>query len=121
MRALLIFVLGWVIVAASAAAQDAADIAGVYATAGTIPGFTGTYTGQTEIIVHPDGTIRVIQRVGSDTLEGSGTLHGRKLDVFYHSHSLRAVYVLQPDGSLLGRWGTDAQGLPATEELTPIR
>ncbi len=124
MRMLLIAVVGCLMLAMPATAQKGqavASLAGLYATTGNNAGGGGAYHGETSLVDLGGGRYEVVQRVGTDIISGIGTFDGVELNVYYDSHNLRAIYTLQADGALVGRWGTEGGALQGTEMLAPVQ
>jgi hypothetical protein len=115
MRPLSFVLLLVVSLVSPAAAQN---IGGTYAVVGK--NFDGSPYAGTVRITPIGSTCRIVWQTGS-TAEGMCMLSGKTLAAFYRigpDFGL-AIYELEPDGSLTGRWGlTDKEGV-GVEVLTP--
>lgn len=111
------FIIGWMMIAGSALAQD---IAGAYAMSGvTVSG--APYTGTTTITRTGD-TFAIEQNQGGGILEGTGIWQGQTLAAVFSSggETYVAIYDRQPDGTLIGQWAGFADVNVGTETLTPL-
>ena len=115
------FLLAAITAAALAAAPAQAQRSGTYAVEGTEAGATTTYTGSVQLTATGPETWRATWRVGGEVTNGIGILMNGVLAFGYTAQreTGTAIFTVQPDGTLAGRWTSGRDGAVGTERWLP--
>ncbi len=114
-----VLVLG-VVVAVSAGFAQAQEIGGSYRVEGT--NFDGSaYGGEAEISLTSDFTCEITWKTGGSTSTGICMRDGNAFTAGYELDGTvgLVIYMVQPDGSLDGRWTVAGVNAVGTEVLIP--
>ena len=109
------------ILALAGATPAAAQRSGTYAVVGTGAGGGQQYEGSAQLQATGPQTWTLTWRISGETTRGVGMSDGDRLVVGYVSRGATgvAIYVVQPDGSLVGTWTQGTEGGVRQERLLP--